>query len=207
MEQTGMTKFLRMLGAAAVTVVAGSLLLGASGAFAQSPPSPPSRFVGTVTVNGQPAKTGAVVTAQVNGNACGSGNVGDASAGGANRYKIDVPAADPAASVQCGKDGDTVTFFVDGVKANETGTWHNYELGQVNLTVTSSTSTATATPSTTGTPSSTSTAKPSATPKGPNTGSGVAGGSSSAPAWLFALLGMGAVAFGIGGVAAAKRRN
>lgn len=201
-----MTKFLRMLGAAAVTVVAGSLLLGASGAFAQSPPSPPSRFVGTVTVNGQPAKTGAVVTAQVNGNACGSGNVGDASAGGANRYKIDVPAADPAASVQCGKDGDTVTFFVDGVKANETGTWHNYELGQVNLTVTAATQTST--PTSSATPSSTSTStQPSATPKGPNTGSGVAGGSSSAPAWLFALLGMGAVAFGIGGVAAAKRRN
>lgn len=198
-----MTKFLRMLGAAAVTVVAGSLLLGASGAFAQSPPSPPSRFVGTVTVNGAAAKTGAVVTAQVNGNACGSGNVGDASAGGANRYKIDVPAADPAASVQCGKDGDTVSFFVDGVKANETGTWHNYQLGQVNLTVTAATNT----PTSSATPSSTGTAVVTSTPKVANTGTGVAGGGSSAPAWLFALLGMGAIAFGIGGVAAAKRRS
>ncbi len=203
-----MTKFLRMLGAAAVTVVAGSLLLGASGAFAQSPPSPPSRFVGTVTVNGAAAKTGAVVTAQVNGNACGSGNVGDASAGGANRYKIDVPAADPAATVQCGKDGDTVSFFVDGVKANETGTWHNYELGQVNLTVTSSTASPTPSATSSGTPSATNTSTaPSVTPNGPNTGSGVAGGGTSAPAWLFALLGMGAVAFGLGGVAAAKRRS
>lgn len=187
-----------MLGAAAVTVVAGSLLLGASGAFAQSPPSPPSRFVGTVTLNGATAPDGTVVTAQVNGNACGSGNV----SGG--NYKVDVPAADPAATVQCGKDGDTVTFFVNGAQAAQTGTWHNYALGQVNLTAT--TSTATATPSAT-TPPSTSTAQPSSTPKGPNTGSGVAGGGSSAPAWLFALLGLGAVAFGIGGVAAAKRRS
>ena len=193
-----MTKFLRMLGAAAVTVVAGSLLLGASGAFAQSPPSPPSRFVGTVTLNGATAPDGTVVTAKVNGNACGSGNV----SGG--NYKVDVPAADPAATVQCGKDGDTVTFFVNGAQAAQTGTWHNYALGQVNLTAT--TSTATATPSAT-TPPSTSTAQPSSTPKGPNTGSGVAGGGSSAPAWLFALLGLGAVAFGIGGVAAAKRRS
>jgi len=196
-----------MLGAAAVTVVAGSLLLGASGAFAQSPPSPPSRFVGTVTVNGAPAKAGAVVTAQINGNACGSGNVGDASAGGANRYKIDVPAADPAATVQCGKVGDTVAFFVDGVKANETGTWNSAILGQVNLTVTAG-NTASPTPSTTGTPSATNTTtQPSVTPKVANTGTGVAGGGTSAPAWLFALLGMGAVAFGLGGVAAAKRRS
>lgn len=195
-----MTKFLRMLGAAAVTVVAGSLLLGASGAFAQSPPSPPSRFVGTVTLNGATAPDGTVVTAQVNGNACGSGNV----SGG--NYKIDVPAADPAATVQCGKDGDTVTFFVNGAQAAQTGTWHNYALGQVNLTATTSTTTATATATQT-TPPSTSTVAPSSTPKGPNTGSGVAGGGSSAPAWLFALLGFGAVAFGIGGVAAAKRRS
>jgi len=201
-----MTKFLRMLGAAAVTVVAGSLLLGASGAFAQSPPSPPSRFVGTVTVNGAPAKAGAVVTAQINGNACGSGNVGDASAGGANRYKIDVPAADPAATVQCGKVGDTVTFFVDGVKANETGTWNSAILGQVNLTVTAGTATATTTASATASATNTST-QPSVTPKVANTGTGVAGGGTSAPAWLFALLGMGAVAFGLGGVAAAKRRS
>jgi len=198
-----MTKFLRMLGAATVTVVAGSLLLGASGAFAQSPPSPPSRFVGTVTVNGQTATDGTVVTAQVNGNACGSGDV----TGG--NYKIDVPAADPAASVQCGKDGDTVTFFVGGVQANETGTWHNYELGQVNLTVTSSTETPTPTPTeATETPTEgTGTVAPTKTPNAPVVGTGVESGGSSAPAWLFALLGLGAVAFGVGGVAAAKRHN
>lgn len=205
-----MTKFLRMLGAATVTVIAGSLLLGASGAFAQSPPSPPSRFVGSVTINGQAATSG-VVTAQVNGNACGSADVG--SGGAADRYKIDVPAADPSATVKCGTDGDTVVFFVNGVKANETGTWHNYDIGQVNLTVTTSTATATTTATTTTTATATSTATgtstvaPSKTPQGPNTGSGVAGGSSSAPAWLFALLGLGAVAFGVGGVAAAKRHN
>lgn len=202
-----MTKFLRMLGAAAVTVVAGSLLLGASGAFAQSPPSPPSRFVGSVTVNGQ-AVTSGVVTAQVNGNACGSADLG--TGGAADRYKIDVPAADPAADVACGTDGDTVVFFVDGVQANETGTWHNYDVGQVDLTVTAATETPTETPTVapSETPTGTATvAPPTKTPQGPNTGSGVAGGSSSAPAWLFALLGLGAVAFGVGGVAAAKRHN
>lgn len=203
-----MTKFLRMLGAATVSVVAGSVLLGASGAFAQSPPSPPSRFVGNVTINGQLATSG-VVTAQVNGNACGSADVG--SGGGASRYKIDVPAADPAADLACGTDGDTVVFFVNGVQANETGTWHNYLPGQVDLTITTSTETPTPveteTPATTETPASTQTPAATVTPKGPDTGSGVAGDSSSAPAWLFALLGLGAVAFGVGGVTAARRRN
>lgn len=199
-----------MLGAATVTLIAGSLLLGAT-AFADSPPSPPSRFVGTVMINGVAAANGAVVTASIDGNACGSANVGDNSAG-AGRYVLDVPALDPGATTKCGTDGDTVSFAVNGVAANETGTWHNYDLGVVNLTVTASTTTPTATPteSATATPSGTATATnttvaPSVTPQGPNTGSGVASSSNSAPMWLFALLGLGAVAFGVGGVTAVKR--
>jgi hypothetical protein len=187
MEQAGMTKFLKLLGASGLAAVLGLVLFGAV-AFAESPPSPPSRFTGTVTVDGKPATPGTTVEAHIGSTTCGVASV--TANGAESRFLLDSPALDPGANPNCGTDGATVTFFVGGKQAAETGTWHNYQLNTVNLTVVTITPTASAT---------------AATPKPPVTGSGVSADGSGTAVWLYALLGLGALAFGVGGAAAARK--
>lgn len=190
-----MTKVIKMLGSAGLAAVFGILLLGFSGAMnattvsAESPPNPPARFVGAITVDGHPATPGTSVEARIGSTTCGVTTV--FLSGSAARYAVDVPALDPGANPNCGVDGSAVSFYVGGVKAAETGSWKNYQLNQLDLTV------VTVTPS----------ASPSgATPKPPVTGSGsVSDDSSTAAGWLFAVLGLGALAFGVSGVAVARR--
>jgi hypothetical protein len=185
-----MTKFLKLLGASGLAAVLGLVLFGAV-AFAESPPSPPSRFTGTVTVDGKPATPGTTVEAHIGSTTCG---VTAVTANGAeSRFLLDSPALDPGANPNCGTDGATVTFFVGGKLANETGTWHNYQLNTVNLTVTSPT------------PSPSAGAGSSVTPKPPVAGTGVSTDGSGTAVWLYAMLGLGALAFGVGGVAAARK--
>lgn len=191
-----MTKFLKMLGAAGLTAVLGIALFGAT-VLADSPPAPPARFVGSVTVNGQPATAGSAITAVIGSTTCGTTAV--FMSGAEARYTVDSPALDPGATPNCGTDGATVSFTVNGVKANETGVWHSYQLNTVNLTVT----TATATPTASATPAKTATA----TPKGPVTGSGVDTSNSGTAIWLYVALGLGALAFGVGGVSVARKSN
>jgi hypothetical protein len=182
-----MTKFLKLLGASGLAAVLGLVLFGAV-AFAESPPSPPSRFTGTVTVDGKPATPGTTVEAHIGSTTCGVASV--TANGAESRFLLDSPALDPGANPNCGTDGATVTFFVGGKQAAETGTWHNYQLNTVNLTVVTITPTASAT---------------AATPKPPVTGSGVSADGSGTAVWLYALLGLGALAFGVGGAAAARK--
>lgn len=192
-----MTKVLKMLGVSGLAAVLGAVLM-ASVALAESPPNPPSRFAGSVMVNGANAASGTSVEARIGETTCGTTTV--FTANGEARYKLDVPALDPGATPNCGTDGATVAFYVGGTKANETGTWHNYDLGLVDLTVT----TATATPVT---PTASPSAAPSVTPKAPVTGSGTTPSSEGTAVWLFALLGFGAIAFGVGGVTVARKTN
>lgn len=188
-----MTKVLKMLGGGGLAAVLGVVLLGLSGALnaqtvsAESPPNPPARFVGSVKVDGANAPAGTTVEARIGSTTCGVSTV--FTAGGESRYTLDSPALDPGATPNCGTDGAVVTFWVGGKKANETGSWANYQLNTVNLTVT----TPTATPATA-----------SPTPKPPTTGNFASDGESSA-AWLFVVLGLGALAFGVGGVTVARR--
>ncbi len=202
-----MTKVIKMLGGSGLAVVLGVLILGLSGAFtattvsAESPPNPPSRFVGSVKVDGANAPAGTTIEAKIGTTTCGVASAFTAS--GETRYALDSPALDPGANPNCGTDGAVVTFYVGGKLANETGKWANYQLGTVNLTVT--TATATAAPSATpgaGTPGATT--KPALTPKAPVTGNTGTSGESAA-IWLFAILGMGALAFGVGGVTVSRR--
>lgn len=191
-----MTKVLKMLGGGGLAAVLGVVLLGLSGALmattvsAESPPNPPSRIVGSVKIDGANAPAGTTIEAKIGNATCGVTTV--FTAGGESRYTVDVPALDPGANPNCGTDGAVISFMVGGKKANETGTWANYQLGTVNLTVT----TATATPS--------ASASPSATPKAPVTGNSPASNETTA-IWLFAVLGMGALAFGVGGITVARR--
>ncbi|MCZ2111506.1 MAG: hypothetical protein LC118_18405 [Dehalococcoidia bacterium] len=189
-----MTKVFKVLGSGGLAAVLGILLLGFSGAMnaqtvsAESPPNPPGRFVGSVKVNGVPAAAGTAIEARIGTSTCGVTTV--FMSGSDARYSVDVPALDPGANPNCGTDGAAVAFYVGGQKANESGSWKNYQLNQLDLTVT----TATATP-----------AVPVKTPGAPVTGSGVASDAGSSAVWLFAVLGLGALAFGVSGVAVARR--
>ncbi len=188
-----MTKVIKMLGSAGLAAVLGILLLGFSGAMnahtvsAESPPNPPARFVGSVKVNGAPAAPGTSIEARIGSTTCGVTTV--FMSGSDARYALDVPALDPGANPNCGVDGSAVSFYVGGQKAAETGSWKNYQLNQLDLTVVTATPTATS----------------SATPKPPVTGSGSVSDGGSSAGWLFALLGVGALAFGVSGVAVARR--
>ncbi|MGE5596646.1 MAG: hypothetical protein ACM3S1_11505 [Hyphomicrobiales bacterium] len=201
-----MTKVLRTLAFGGFAAMLGVVLLGFSGAFsaqqaeAQSPPARPSRFVGSVTIDGAPAPVGTVVEARIGDANCGSTTV--FTANGESRYSIDVQAHEPNGP-DCGTDGATVVFVVGGRVANETGEWHDYQLGTVNLTVTAPTATATATATQPG-GTATTTATQTSTPKPPPSGTGLAD-SDGTPAWLFVALGLGVLAFGVGGAAVARR--
>jgi len=169
--------------AAVFAVVLGLALLGpAAEVEAQSPPTPPARFAGTVVVDGAPAVAGTTIEARVGAVVCKAVTVTTA-----GNYVIDVPADGPA-STGCGADGVTVTFYVAGKVAQQTGTWKNYDINVLNLTVV----TPTPTPS------------PSATPKAPATGSGFMTGTAGA-SWLYVVLGISVLAFGAGTVAATRR--
>lgn len=210
-----MTKVSKWLGGSGLAVMVGVLMLTISGSFAatdvaaQSPPTPPSRFVGTVTVDGQPVVAGTVVEARIGSASCGV--TATFTQGGAARYAVDVEALEPGNSPNCGTDGATVTFFVGGRLAQQTGSWRNFDINIVNLTVVTPTATPTAgTPATgtpgTGTPGAgTPTTGAAATPRPPSVGTGTEAASDSTAIWLFALLGAGALAFGAGGAMVARR--
>jgi len=182
-----MSIFNRTLRASAVAAVAalagGAMLVGS--AWAQSPPTPPSRFVGSVTVNGAPAAAGTTIEARIGSTTCGVTTVFMSS--GQARYALDSPALDPTSNPACGTDGAAVSFYVGGQKANETGSWANYQLNTVNLTVTP----ATAVPPT-----------PTRTPAAPVAGTTAGTGAASLPLVEFLLL---ASAVGLAGVGVAAR--
>ncbi|MFN8616984.1 MAG: hypothetical protein U0837_07780 [Dehalococcoidia bacterium] len=179
-----MTKVLKLLGGGMLAAVLGAMLF-ANVAFAESPPNPPARFVGSVLVDGQAPAGGTLIEARIGSATCGATTV--FMAGSEARYVVDSPALDPGANPNCGVDGAVVTFYIGGKKANETGSWKNYQLNTVNLTYTTPTTTATA------------------TPKPPVTGTTGPATDSSSATWLYAVLGLGALAFGVGGATVARR--
>ena len=190
-----MTKVTKLLGGGLAAVL-GVLLLSVSGAFsastaeAESPPAPAARFAGSVLVDGVAPPAGTTIEARIGSTTCGVTTTFNTAE---SRYVLDSPALDPGANPNCGTDGAVVAFYVGGKKANETGSWRNYDINVVNLTVT----TAVASPSASPTGAS-------PTTKPPATGSGYSDESGTA-VWLFVALGLGVLAFGAGGVAAARR--
>jgi hypothetical protein len=200
MEQASMSKLSRSLIGSVSAAVLGVLLFGFSGAFtaheaaAESPPTPPARFAGSVTLDGAPVAPGTVITAVIGSASCGA--TSSYTSGAEARYNLDVPALDPGAAPNCGTEGASVTFYVGAIKATEVGSWKNYELNIVNLTA------VTPKPS----PSPTSGGGGAVvTPKPPATGNGTLAASDGNNAWLFAILGLGTVALGAAGAVAARR--
>jgi hypothetical protein len=192
MEQQSMSKVMRRLAGSGLAAVLGVLLVGFSGAFgvqeaaAESPPNPPARFAGSVTVDGAPVPPGTVITAKIGSASCGATST--FTSGAEARYVLDVPALDPGATPNCGADGSVVVFYIGALKANESGTWRNYDINVLNLTATSP-------------PSPT----PVATPKPPVTGQGTVDNGSTGT--LFFALGIGALALAAAGAVSAVRRG
>ncbi|MGE0601139.1 MAG: hypothetical protein AB7J35_17705 [Dehalococcoidia bacterium] len=177
-----MTKVLKLLGGGSLAAIL-ALAMFVVTVSAESPPSPPARFVGSVKVDGAAPAAGTVIEARIGSASCGATTV--FMAGGEARYTLDSPALDPGANPNCGVDGATVTFYIGGKKANETGSWKNYELNTVNLTYTTPTVTA--------------------TPKPPVTGDSLASTNNESATLLYIALGLGAIAFGVGGATVARR--
>lgn len=206
-----MTNVIKWLGGSVAGVMGGVALLGASGVLhvtevaAESPPNPAARYVGSVLVDGQAPPAGTLIEARVGATTCGVTQT--FSQGSEMRYKVDVNALDPGATPNCGTDGASVTFYIGGKLANESAPWRNYDINIVNLTYTSPTPTPTASASPSASASATTGTGGggAATPKPPSTGNGLLGGDDSSAVWLFALLGAGALAFGAGGAAVARR--
>jgi hypothetical protein len=200
MEHSNMTKLSKWLGGTAVAAFMGLTLFAVAGVFtasdaaAESPPAPPAAFAGKVTVDGQPAAPGTVIQARIGAASCGVATV--YSNAGEARYNLEVPALEPNSTPNCGVEGAAVTFWVGDRQAQESGSWLNYQLNLVDLTVVTATATPSASPSA------------SATPKPPVTGTGMGDtGSDLSAVWLFTVLGLGAAAFGAAGVAASRRSH
>lgn len=175
-----MTQILKWFGGVGlVAMLLGIGALTASVAAADSPPAPPATFVGSVLVDGAAPAPGTVVEAKIGGASCGVTTVFNS--GSQARYSLESPALDPDQTPNCGTEGAAVDFYVGGRKAEQTGSWLNYQLNQLDLTV--------VTPP---------------TPKAPDTGTG-SDDAANTSSWLFAVLGLGVIAFGASGVAVARR--
>ncbi len=113
-----------------------------------APPSQPSSFYGTVKVNGANVPDGTQLTALINGTQQAS--AATQTYQGESVYSIAVPN---------GNNGDTITFQVGGVDADQTGTWQLGASTVLNLTVSNAPA---ATPTAAATP-----VGPAPTPTGP----------------------------------------
>jgi hypothetical protein len=111
------------------------LLVGlfATPVLAQVPPLPHA-FYGTVKINDSPAPIGTEVEAEVEGVVTGEGNPITVTEAG----KYGGPGGlDPKLVVQGDiEDGATITFYVNGVAADQTAEWNSGEVTELNLTAT-----------------------------------------------------------------------
>ncbi|MBI2761396.1 MAG: hypothetical protein HYX51_08230 [Chloroflexi bacterium] len=121
---------------------------------AQGGPTPPNRFYGTATLNGQPAPNNATVVALVGTMNCGTGTV--VAAGATSTYVVDV--ASDFTIRGCGRDGVQVAFTISGARATQTGNFGTGQFTSLNLTAQAATATPTATATATRTATATATA-------------------------------------------------
>lgn len=101
-------------------------LTGTATVSVPQPATPPTRFFGSVTLNGQVAAVGTSVAAVVGGATCGSTMVTTAGA-----YSIDVGGS--GASATCNTAGAVVSFLVNGQPATPTSTLQPGMFLQLNL--------------------------------------------------------------------------
>jgi hypothetical protein len=100
---------------------------------ASAVPLLPAEFWGSVTIDGNPAPAGTVITARIDGRDCGSLTLTTAGVYGGD-------ATFDKRLLVCGRDDDakkTITFFVDGMRAAETAVYTPGTSARLDLAVTS----------------------------------------------------------------------
>ena len=146
---------------AAVALVAlAAVTLQSAAPTANAQILPPSRFYGTVTVDGTAATSG-TLNGLIGGKVCGTASINPGLGNGLN---YDIQVKDSSEEPNCGSLGATVTFeLVDGGTAacSPTGSWNSANVQLLNLTCAHPTPTPTATA--TASPTPTATAVPTAT--------------------------------------------
>ncbi len=96
-------------------------------------PQPPSKFYGTVMVDGEYVSDGTVISAWISGTQYETTTTFTYE--GQSVYVIEVPGDDPdTPEVEGGVDGDTVVFKINDLTADQTGTWMMGSSVQLNLT-------------------------------------------------------------------------
>ena len=111
-------------------MIIGMLLVAVAGVAAVTP-GVPEAFYGTVTINGNPAPNGVIITAKVYNQVQGTGTTQDGKYGYNDQpFKV----ADPSSSFESA----TITFYVNNVKA-QTATYQNGQVTKLDLSVTTST--------------------------------------------------------------------
>jgi len=109
------------------------------------PPMPPCWFYGTVTVGGSPAPDNLNVTAVIRGTNLNwttktkNGTYGWTQMGSTSFYVDSDNSSTP--DKDGGIDGDTIEFYVNGVKTNQTATFESLSLKRVDLAIQSTTDT------------------------------------------------------------------
>ena len=95
-------------------------------------PQPPSGFWGSVTISGQAAPAGTLVTAWIGDVQCAQAEV--FTYGGASVYTLDVPADDPSTpQIDGGEAGDVIGFKIGSAWAVETSVWASGSVVELDL--------------------------------------------------------------------------
>ena len=103
-----------------------ALLLFPALALADTPPEPPCRFYGTVTVDGAAVADGTVITAMIEGDQLTTATPAEGYSTSTYAIKIGVDTEYT--------EGATVTFMIGDRAAAQTGTWAKGDNVEVNLT-------------------------------------------------------------------------
>jgi hypothetical protein len=97
-------------------------------------PPIPSGFYGKVKLNDANVLAGTVISANINGTTYASSPVEIYQ--GESWYSLDVPGDDSESpgTLEGGKDGDPIVFFIGGIQATQTATWHSGTFVALDLT-------------------------------------------------------------------------
>jgi len=123
------------------------LVAGAAAAAGGTPPVLPHAFYGDVTIGGSPAPAGTVITAKIGGTECGSIQTTDAGKYGSPDESLGNRLIVTGTADQ---EGAIITFYVNGVAAQETATFRSGAVTALDLSAVAITPTPTPTSSTGG---------------------------------------------------------
>jgi hypothetical protein len=99
-------------------------------------PSLPSTFYGTVKVNGANVTDGTLVQASIQGKIITE--IQTQTYKDDSFYSLDVPADDPdTLAIEGGQEGDTITFIIGGIVADQAGVWKSGTIFSLNLSASS----------------------------------------------------------------------